>query len=133
MVAIVRFFESLYEKYPDLESELGKTSDQHMSIVPPVDPLFRIGDLNLIYDQEVDKVCVVAKEIVFEQEDPATQMQAQEEARMVNFWCTREQLSQFANWSVELVQKGRPICPLCNQPIGPDGHLCPKKNGHKKK
>lgn len=132
IVAIVRFFESLHEKYPDLDLEVGKFSDQNMSILPPVDPLFRVGDLNLTYDADIDKVCIVVKEIIFEQEDPAAQMQAQEEARIINFWCTREQLSQFANWSVELVQRGRAICPLCNEPIGPDGHLCPKKNGHKK-
>jgi uncharacterized repeat protein (TIGR03847 family) len=100
MVAIVRFFENLHEKYPELETEVGKISEQEMSIIPPVDPLFRVGDLSLTYDRNVDKVCIVVKEIIFEQEDPATQLQAQVEARVVNFWCTREQLSQFANCSV---------------------------------
>lgn len=132
IVAIIKFFESLHEKYPDLNQEEGKYSEQNMVIAPPLDPLFRIGDLNLIYDRDGDKVCLVVKEIIFEQEDPAAQMQAVEEARIVNFWCTREQLSRFANWGVELTQRGRPICPLCNEPIGPEGHLCPKKNGHKK-
>ena len=132
IVAIVRFFENLHEKYPELNQETGKFSDQDMRILPPVDPLFRIGDLNLTYDRDLDKVCLVVKEIIFEQEDPADQMEAQAEARIINFWCSREQLSQFANWGVELIQRGRPICPLCNEPIEPEGHLCPKKNGHKK-
>lgn len=132
IVAIVRFFESLHEKYPDLNQEAGNFSEDNMSISPPVDPLFRVGDLNLTYDRDLDKVCLVVKEIIFEQEDTAAQMQAHTEARIVNFWCTREQLSQFANWGVELIQRGRQICPLCNEPIEPEGHLCPKKNGHKK-
>jgi len=132
IVAIIRFFENLHENYPDLNHEEGKYSEPVMRITPPVDPLFRIGDLNLTFDPDQDKVCIVAKEVIFEQEDPATQMMAQEDARVVNYWCSREQLSQFLNWGVELLKRGRPICPLCNEPIEPEGHLCPKKNGHKK-
>lgn len=132
IVASVRFFEKLHEKYPQLSAEDGLFNEMDMQISPPVDPLFRVGDLNLSYDPDQDLVCLITTEIIFEQEDPETQLKAQEEARIVNFWCTRNQFSQFINWSVELIQRGRPICPLCNQPIEPEGHLCPKKNGHKK-
>jgi uncharacterized repeat protein (TIGR03847 family) len=29
-----------------------------------------------------------------------------------------------------VIAGGRPICPLCGAPIGPEGHMCPKSNGH---
>jgi len=29
-----------------------------------------------------------------------------------------------------LVAAGRPICPLCEAPMDPEGHVCPKANGH---
>ena len=29
-----------------------------------------------------------------------------------------------------VIAGGRPICPLCGSPIEPDGHMCPKSNGH---
>ena len=32
----------------------------------------------------------------------------------------------------EIVQGGRPMCPLCHQPIDPAGHACPRQNGHLK-
>jgi uncharacterized repeat protein (TIGR03847 family) len=32
----------------------------------------------------------------------------------------------------EVVAGGRPICPLCDMPIDPQGHVCPKSNGHHK-
>jgi uncharacterized repeat protein (TIGR03847 family) len=32
----------------------------------------------------------------------------------------------------EVVAGGRPICPLCDMPIDPEGHVCPKSNGHHK-
>jgi predicted amidophosphoribosyltransferase len=29
------------------------------------------------------------------------------------------------------VAAGRPICSMCGQPIDPEGHFCPRKNGHR--
>ncbi len=132
IVVIVRFFENLHEKYPSLPIENGNFQELEMQIIPPVDPLFRVGELSINYEQEHDQVCLIAKEIVFEQSDIDSNLDNQNYSRTVNFWCSRDQLSQFANWGVTLLQRGRPICPLCNQPMDPEGHLCPKKNGHKK-
>ena len=132
LVTIIRFFENLHQKYPELNEEIGNFNENEMVITPPVDPLFRVGELSLIYEPASDQVCLAAKEVIFDQEDQNIGNLNQENARSVNYWCSRDQLRQFANWSVELLQRGRPICPLCNQPIGPEGHLCPKKNGHKK-
>jgi uncharacterized repeat protein (TIGR03847 family) len=54
-----------------------------------------------------------------------------EEAAVVRFWCTRLQIRRLADWSREVINRGRPICPQCGQPMEPEGHFCPKKNGHK--
>ncbi len=132
LVTIIRFFENLHEKYPELNEESGNFVENEMAITPPVDPLFRVGELSLVYEPTSDQVCLSAKEVIFDQEDLNFGVLNQDNAKSVNYWCTRDQLRQFANWSVELLQRGRPICPLCNQPIEPEGHLCPKKNGHKK-
>jgi len=32
--------------------------------------------------------------------------------------------------NAEVVAQGRPVCPLCGQPMDPDGHFCPRANGH---
>ena len=29
-----------------------------------------------------------------------------------------------------VVASGRPPCPLCGQPLDPQGHICPRRNGH---
>jgi uncharacterized repeat protein (TIGR03847 family) len=29
-----------------------------------------------------------------------------------------------------VVSAGRPICPLCESPMDPGGHVCPRSNGH---
>jgi uncharacterized repeat protein (TIGR03847 family) len=31
----------------------------------------------------------------------------------------------FAERTRQVVAAGRPTCPLCGQPMDPDGHLCP--------
>ncbi len=29
-----------------------------------------------------------------------------------------------------VVAAGRPPCPLCGNPLDPQGHICPRQNGH---
>jgi uncharacterized repeat protein (TIGR03847 family) len=95
-----------------------------MRINPPVDPLFRVGEIGLGYDKDRDRVVIFTKELLTEEADP-------DSAAVVRFWCTREQIRKMARWGVEVAQRGRPICPQCGQPMEPEGHFCPKKNGHK--
>ena len=43
---------------------------------------------------------------------------------------TRGQCRVLARKIETVVSGGRPICPLCDTPIDPSGHVCPKANGH---
>ncbi len=36
----------------------------------------------------------------------------------------------FVNRALEVVAAGRLPCPLCGQPLDPNGHICPRRNGH---
>ncbi len=36
----------------------------------------------------------------------------------------------FANRALSVVAAGRLPCPLCGQPLDPQGHICPRRNGH---
>ena len=36
----------------------------------------------------------------------------------------------FVNRALEIVAAGRLPCPLCGQPLDPQGHICPRRNGH---
>ena len=35
----------------------------------------------------------------------------------------------FVERAAQLVASGRPPCPLCGQPLDPQGHMCPRRNG----
>jgi uncharacterized repeat protein (TIGR03847 family) len=95
-----------------------------MHIHPPVDPLFRVGELGLGYDPEKDLVVLVTRELIPEDQDPET-------ASVVRYWCTRSQMRALCRWGLEVASRGRQTCPQCGEPMDPEGHFCPKRNGHK--
>lgn len=43
---------------------------------------------------------------------------------------TAEVARGFVNRALEVVSAGRLPCPLCGQPLDPQGHICPRRNGH---
>jgi uncharacterized repeat protein (TIGR03847 family) len=119
-----QMLDEVARQNPDLSEPSEEYDEEKMRISPPVDPLFRGGEMGLGYDAERDLIVILAREIVLEGADP-------EEAAVVRFWCNRQQARWLAVWSGEVVNRGRPICPQCGQPMEPEGHFCPKKNGHK--
>jgi len=123
-VGLEQFLTEVHEKFPDLAEASADYEEEMMRISPPVDPVFRVGELGLGYEAENDLVVLVARELVAEGQDP-------EEAGVVRFWCTRSQLRAMCHWGMEVASRGRPVCPQCGEPMDPAGHFCPKKNGHK--
>lgn len=120
---------SLAQGVTELLTRLGEkvdaptsTSDYELALEQPLEPLFRVGQLGLGYDQESDLLVVVAYAIP-EQED-------QEELDVVRFWTSREQGRALARHVAEVAAGGRPTCVLCGRPIDPQGHFCPRRNGH---
>jgi uncharacterized repeat protein (TIGR03847 family) len=43
---------------------------------------------------------------------------------------TADVARRFVNRAIEVVGAGRLPCPLCGQPLDPQGHICPRRNGH---
>jgi uncharacterized repeat protein (TIGR03847 family) len=37
---------------------------------------------------------------------------------------------RFVERAARVVASGRPPCPICGQPLDPQGHICPRRNGH---
>lgn len=51
-----------------------------------------------------------------------------EDQSSLRFYPTLAQLRQFAARAEEVCSAGRPICPVCGQPMDPSGHDCPGEN-----
>lgn len=43
---------------------------------------------------------------------------------------SRSQARELSSEAAALAAAGRPICPMCGQPIDAGGHVCPEQNGH---
>lgn len=43
---------------------------------------------------------------------------------------TPSEARSFVNRALSVVAAGRLPCPLCGQPLDPQGHICPRRNGH---
>lgn len=123
-VGFEQFIAEIQERFPDLPEASDDYIEEKMRIIPPLDPLFRVGEMGLGYEADSDQVVLVAREQVAEGEN-------KEEGDTVRFWCTRSQLRALCRWGMEVASRGRPICPQCGEPMDPAGHFCPKKNGHK--
>ncbi len=120
--------KSLAEGIADLLARLGDKQDVPASVSSydlalemPVEPLFRIGQLGLGYDQENNLLVVVAYAIAAEEEETVD---------VVRFWATRDQMRALSQQISKVASSGRPTCVLCGKPIDPAGHFCPRRNGH---
>ena len=85
---------------------------------------FKAGQMFLSHDRETNSFYLQAHERETDEERPEA------EAESVSFWITLDQASQLAEESLRICAAGRPTCFLCGQPINPDGHVCPRANGH---
>jgi len=123
-VGVETFFEDLYKKLPELPQAAPDYDERSMSLEEPLDPIFRVGQIGLGYDESSDLVVLVAREVQDEGADP-------EQASVVRLWCTRPEMRALCQWGLQLASRGRPVCGNCGQPIDAEGHFCPKRNGHK--
>jgi uncharacterized repeat protein (TIGR03847 family) len=121
---IEQFVAELKEKSPGLPDASPDYTTDQMALKIPLDPAFRVGQLGLGYDQDRDLLVLVAQEVIVEDRDP-------EEAGNARFFATRSQMRALSRHSLEIIKQGRPICGNCGQPIDPEGHFCPRRNGHK--
>ena len=95
---------------------------EDVDLETPADPDWQVGSIGLGYDGDDDRVHLLLEELVADDQPPGTRIRLK---------LTREQAAGTAIRATVLVEAGRPPCPLCSLPIDPDGHACPKLNGHR--
>ncbi len=96
-----------------------------LALIQPVEPLFRVGQLRLGYDQTRDLLLIVADELVSEQDAAGAR---------VHIWATRHQMALLSRKAMAVVAAGRPVCPLCHEPMDPhESHVCVKGNGRRRR
>ena len=99
----------------------GEIPSTGMDLIEPIVAEWVVASLGVTYDEEADRVVILAEELVEE---------GQEAAR-ARITATREQVAALSVRGAEAVAAGRPPCPLCGLPLDPEGHTCPRLNGHR--
>lgn len=90
-------------------------------LLEPIEAAWPVASLGLGWDEERQRIIVVAESIVEEEG---------EETATARFAITRSQATAFVERAEALIKAGRPVCPMCSQPKDPGGHVCPRSNGH---
>lgn len=102
-------------------------------LIEPLEAAWDVGSLAVGYDESQDRVVVEASELI-EAEEPEEEStpRPEPEPAMARFRITRAQAAAFVERANELMKGGRPTCPVCSRPMDPEGHVCPRANGHVK-
>ena len=103
----------------------------------PVVEAFRAGTLTLGWDGSSDRILVEARARTDEddEEEEAEQEEALDDdaedgPAIFRVRLTAPAARAFVERAVRVIASGRPPCPLCGQPLDPQGHICPRRNGH---
>jgi uncharacterized repeat protein (TIGR03847 family) len=132
--------------------------EEEMALEEPLVPEWRAGRLSIGYVEERDLIILEVEEVTdtgeerapgeaesepwlgaFDTglrssedppEEPLVEAPGATEPNRARFWATREQMLSLARHATAVSARGRPRCPLCGNPLEPEGHRCPALNGH---
>ncbi|WP_445165641.1 DUF3090 domain-containing protein [Mycolicibacterium sp. Dal123E01] len=107
--------------------------DDLSPLVSPVDAEFRVGTMGLGWDSEAQTVVVELLAVSETEFDASVVLDdAEEGPDAVRVFLTPESARQFASRSTRVISAGRPPCPLCDEPLDPEGHICVRTNGYRR-
>lgn len=121
-----RFDADVPEDVPD---ELVDTDP----LETPLDSEFRVGTMGLGWDAESESVVIELLEVTEEDVDETIVLDDSEEGPdAVRVFLTPADARAFAERAERVINAGRKPCPLCGEPLDPDGHICPRQNGYRR-
>jgi len=96
----------------------------------PVEEEFRVGTLALAWDDDDSLVIIEAQSLQEVDEAEGAPSDVDTDADMLRVRLSPAVARAFAKRAMRVVAAGRPPCPLCGNPLDPEGHICPRQNGH---
>ena len=121
VAALAEYLETMLADLPPTDAAPGVFQ---LELVEPVLAEWVVGSIGVAYDEVDARFVVIIEELV----DP----EDEEPPSVARFRVSRGQIAALVPYAEELVGQGRPPCPLCGRPMDPDGHACPRSNGHKR-
>lgn len=93
--------------------------------LPPGDLAFVVGSISVGVDPAEERLVVLFEELVIDPDDD--EVFVADPCRL-RVHLSKAQVRGFAAQARALVATSRPVCRLCEQPIDPTGHACPRLN-----
>lgn len=135
--------EALASRIDEMVAELRRRGVDVPLVVPaelddrspldtPIEPSFVVGLLAIAWDGERDRFVVEAQEASEELEaaEPDVLDDGPDGPDTLRVSLTLEGARAFADRAVSVVAAGRAECLFCGEPMDPQGHVCPRSNGH---
>lgn len=130
--------DRLAELLTDLGSRLAlEVPDTAPADLDPLDvPLaeeFRVGAIAFGWDPAQDRMLFELHASAEDGEtDPTELADTDDGPPLLRVRASLEQAVGFIDRARRVVAAGRPPCPMCQQPLDPRGHVCPRSNGYRR-
>ncbi len=100
----------------------------------PVEEEFRVGAMGLAWDGTRERVVIeaLAQAEAGEGGEVEPLSDATEGPDALRVHLSARTVRAFVQRAQRVVAAGRPPCPLCSLPLDPEGHVCPRQNGHRR-
>jgi len=105
--AIGEMLEDLDARFPEEEEPQISQSQTNMELRDPIEPIFRVSQMGLGYDEQRDMIVLVAQELLTVEEEEVISPD-EIEPSVVRLWCDRAQIRALGTRAQEVVQSGRP-------------------------
>ncbi len=124
------FLDGISEEYPEEGGEPSALHPSAAQVTEPAVPLFRARMIGLGFEPDRQMVLLELREKADdEDEEPVVaDPTLEEDGYVARIFATRAQVRAMAARGAEAVAGGRPLCQLCNFPMDPAGHICPRWN-----
>ena len=98
----------------------------------PVEEEFRVGTMGLAWDGEDERVVIEALAPSEGEQEVEPLVDTEEGPDVLRVRLPAAMARAFVVRAQRVVAAGRPPCPLCALPLDPEGHVCPRQNGHRR-
>ena len=98
----------------------------------PARVAFQVGTMALGWDGEREAIVVEARAVQPDVEEEPDEIADDDPdgPDLIRVVIPAAQARMFSRRAAELVESGRPPCPVCGQPLNPEGHICIRRNGY---
>lgn len=124
----VAFLDRIADDHPEPPAESALLHPSVAQVTEPAVPLFRARMIGLGFEPDRGLVLIELRERAEDEDEETTDEVDADDGYVARIFATRAQVRAMAARGSEAVQSGRPACPLCEFPMDPAGHICPRWN-----